>query len=299
MVEVRVPATSANMGAGFDTMGIALGMYNIIKVKEIDSGLKIVNLNSKEYIPDNETNLIYRSLVRAFDEVGYAKRGIKIVQNSRIPVTRGLGSSSACIVGGLLAGNAISGHKLPYEKILELAVEMEGHPDNAVPAMYGGFCVSVWDGGKTYFRSFKLPSKFRYAVMIPDFFVATKKSRGLLPENVTLADAAHNISRAVWLASSLASGNFDNIRLGVDDRLHQPYRKNYIDGMDEIFEETYKHGAKATFLSGSGPTILSVIDGEFHNFKESMAAYFKEREHRWKCRIIEIDNVGSVVKTVY
>ena len=299
MVEVKVPATSANMGAGFDTMGIALGMYNIIKVKEIESGLKIVNLNSREFIPVNETNLIYRAVVRAFDEVGYSKRGIKIVQNSHIPVTRGLGSSSACIVGGLLAGNAISGHKLTYDRILELAVVMEGHPDNAVPAMYGGFCVSARDLGKTYFRSFKLPSKFRYAVMIPDFFVATKKSRGLLPEKVSIGDTAHNISRAVWLASSLASGKFDNLRLGVDDRIHQPYRKQYVDGMEEIFEKTYENGSKATFLSGSGPTILSVLEGNFHEFKEAMNCYFIEREHKWKCKIIEIDNVGSVVKTMH
>lgn len=294
--EVRVPATSANMGAGFDTMGIALALYNTIKVTETDGGLKIINQNSFEYIPVNETNLIYRSIERAFDEVGYRKRGLEIVQNSRIPMTRGLGSSSACIVGGLLAGNAISGHKLPYSRLLELATEIEGHPDNVVPAFYGGFCISVRDGGRVLHRSFKLSGKIRYAIMVPDFFVATKKSRGVLPEKVGFADAAHNVSRAVWLAASLAGGKLDNLKPGVDDRLHQPYRKSYIGGMDEIFDATYRCGSKATFLSGSGPTILSMLEEKPVEFKRNMNEFFKERAHKWSCRIIEIDNVGAVVK---
>jgi len=296
MVEIRVPATSANMGAGFDTMGIALGLYNFIKVQEIDSGLEITNLNSREYIPTNENNLIYRAVCRVFDEVGYVKKGIKIIQDSSIPVTRGLGSSSACIIGGLLGGNVLSGRKLSYDRILELAVEMEGHPDNVVPALYGGFCVSVRDSEKTHFKSFKLSPELKYAIMVPDFFVPTKKSRGLLPKEVAFEDAVHNIQRAVWFATGLASGNFEALKLGVDDKLHQPYRKNYVDGMDEIFEKTYELGAKATFLSGSGPTILSVLDNDFFEFKASMQAFFKESNHKWKCRIIKIDNVGAVVK---
>lgn len=298
MVEVRVPATSANMGAGFDTLGIALGIYNIIKVEEIDSGLKIINKREKEFIPVNENNLIYKSLMRVFNEVGYKKRGISIVQESNIPVTRGLGSSSACIVGGLLAGNVLSGRKLSYERMLELAVEMEGHPDNAVPAMYGGFCISACDGGKIFKRSFKMPSNIRYAVMIPDYFVATKKSRGLLPEEIPLKNASHNISRAVWLAANLAIGNFEDLRIGVEDKIHQPYRKNYVDSMEEIFAESYENGSKATFLSGSGPTILSILDKNFYKFKNSMENYFQRCGGRWKCRIVEVDNVGAIVREI-
>lgn len=295
--EVRVPATSANMGAGFDTMGIALALYNTIRVRETDSGLKIINLNSSEYIPVNDSNLIYRSIMKVFDKNGYKCKGLEIIQNSRIPMTRGLGSSSACIVGGVLAGNAISGHKLSISELLELAVEIEGHPDNIVPAFFGGFCVSVNDTKKTFYKSFKLSSKIRYAVMVPNFFVTTKKSRSILPEKVDFSDAVHNISRAVWFASSLASGNTENLKLGVDDKLHQPYRKNYINGMDEIFEATYKYGSKATFLSGSGPTILSFLDDGFSKFKTDMNSFFKNRSHKWQCRILEIDNVGAVVKS--
>lgn len=299
MVEVRVPATSANMGAGFDTMGIALNLYNNIQASEMESGLRIVNRNSRVFIPVNESNLIYRAIMRSFDEVGYQKKGLRIVQNSRIPVTRGLGSSSACVIGGLLAGNALSGRKLTYERILELAVEFEGHPDNAAPALYGGFCVSVCDGGKVYCQSFKPSPKLKYAVMVPNFFVATKKSRGLLPEQVPFRDATHNISRAAWLVASFASGQFEHLRLGVDDKIHQPYRKESIDGLEDIFQTAYKNGAMAAFLSGSGPTVLSVLDRNFDEFKDKMNAFFREREHKWECMLIEIDNVGAVVKCVH
>ncbi len=298
MVEVIVPATSANMGAGFDTMGIALAKYNTIRVEEIEKGLWIVNEN-KEYIPKNENNLIFRAINRVFEKTGYEKKGIKITQNSDIPMTRGLGSSSACIIGGLLAANIISGRKLSYQELLEIAVDIEGHPDNVVPALFGGFCVSVRDNGKTYYKSIKLPPSLKYAVMTPDFIVATRKSRKILPEKVPLKDAVHNISRASWLSVCLATGDFDNLRLGVEDLIHQPYRKGYIEDMEKIFDTTYKNGAKATFLSGSGPTILSIIDKNISDsFKSAMTEVFETGENKWTVDVVGIDNVGAIVKNV-
>ncbi len=297
MVEVKVPATSANMGAGFDSMGIALNLYNIISVREIDKGLKIINRNSREFIPANENNLIYKSMMRVFDEVGYLKKGLEITQKSDIPMTRGLGSSSACIIGGLLAANNISGNKLSRNELIGLATEIEGHPDNVVPAMFGGFCISVRSEDSVDFKSFKISPKLKYAVMVPDYFVVTKKSRSILPETVSVSDAVFNISRAAWLSACLVSGKFDSLKIGVQDRLHQPYRKNYVDGMEEIFEKSYELGAKATFLSGSGPTIISVLDHDFYIFNDKMTQFLKTCEHKRQCKIVEIDNVGAVVKT--
>lgn len=298
MVEVRVPATSANMGAGFDTMGIALNMYNVIGVRETDKGLKITNKNSGEYIPVNESNLIYKAVTRVFDEVGYIKKGLEITQKSDIPMTRGLGSSSACIIGGLLAGNAISGNKLDRHKLLQLAVEIEGHPDNVVPAMYGGFCISVMQNGEADYQSFKISPKLKYAVMIPDYFAATKKSRESLPTKFSAEDAVFNISRAAWFSASLISGRFDALKIGVQDKMHQPYRESYVEGMTDIFKKSYELGAKATFLSGSGPTIIAVIDHDFDIFRRNMESFFKNSGHKRQCKIVEIDNVGAVVKTV-
>lgn len=297
MIRVRVPATSANMGAGFDTLGIALGLYNYISVEETAQGVQIINKNAGGYIPDGENNLIYRAMQRVFREVGHARQGLKIIQNSQIPMTRGLGSSSACIIGGMLAANVLSGRKLEYADILDLAVEMEGHPDNAAPALYGGFCISAVTGGKTACKSIKVDSKMKYAVMVPDFFVATKKSRGTLPQRVPIKDAAFNISHAALFTAAMMTGDIGLLRTGVMDRLHQQYRKAYIEDMDTIFEKSYEFGAKATYLSGSGPTILSILDGGYQEFSNKMRQFFAGSAQAWSCRILPVDNIGAVVKS--
>lgn len=295
MVYVRVPATSANMGAGFDTLGIALNLYSRLEVEETDGGLEIITVKNAGNVQSDKSNLVYRAMDCIFRETGYTPRGIKIKQDSDIPMTRGLGSSSACIVGGMLAANVLSGRKLSYREIMNLAAVMEGHPDNAGPAMYGGFCVSLTEGNETYVKSIKLPERLSFAVMIPDFFVATKKSRGALPESVGLKDAAFNIARASMLQAALTSGDYDLLRLGVEDKLHQPYRKSYVDGFDEIFEHTYELGSKATYLSGSGPTIMAMLTDGTEKFKKGMESFFEANSHQWKCMLLECDNVGSVV----
>lgn len=297
MIEVRVPATSANMGAGFDTLGIALCLYNVIRVWETEKDLQIVTHHPGGYVSSGEDNLIYKAMHRLFQAAGYRPGGLRIEQKSQIPMTRGLGSSSACIIGGMLAANVLAGRPFTYREILNFAAEMEGHPDNVAPALFGGFCVSAMENGVTACQSFKLEQRLKFAVMIPDFFVATKKSRGALPETVPFRDAVFNISHAAALVAALAAGNIDAIAVGVRDRLHQQYRKNYIDGMDKIFDQSYVLGAKGTYLSGSGPTILSIL-------REQDAVWFSAEMNRflggfsepWKCRILSIDNVGAVLK---
>lgn len=296
MIGVKVPATSANMGAGFDTLGIAFNLYSRLEIEERESGLEIITVNGQN-VADDKTNLVYRAMEKVFDEAGYRPRGLYIKQDSDIPMTRGLGSSSGCIIGGMLGANVICGHAFSYAEILNFAAMMEGHPDNVGPALYGGFCVSVMDGENTYIKSTKLPNKLRFAVMIPDFFVATKKSRGVLPELVERTDAVHNISRSLLFQAALSNGDYDLLKCGVDDKLHQPYRKNYIDGFDEIFAKTYELGSKATYLSGSGPTIVSILTDKGNVFKEEMMKFFADNSHSWKCLILECDNVGAVVRT--
>ncbi len=295
MIRVRVPASSANMGAGFDTLGIALNLYSILELEETDGGLEIITKGHNNVVHNDKMNLVYRAMDIVFKEVGYTPSGLKIVQDSKIPMTRGLGSSSACIIGGMLGANVISGRQLKYNEILDLATNMEGHPDNVAPAMYGGLCVSARIDGKTVVNSTKLLHNIKFAVMVPDFFVATRKSRGVLPESVAFSDAVGNISSALMFYSALVKGDMDSLRYGVGDRLHQPYRKHYIDGFDDIFEMTYECGSYATYLSGSGPTIMSLIDGDDHTFKGKMERFFSDNAHKWRCMILECDNVGSVV----
>ncbi len=295
MVYVRVPATSANMGSGFDSLGIALGIYNTLKISEIESGIVVYN-NSKEYIPIGEKNLVYRAICRVFDEVGYEKKGIKIIQNSDIPVTRGLGSSSACIIGGMLAANVFSGRKLSYGEILNLAAEFEGHPDNVTPALFGGFCVAATENGKTIYTSNKLDPKLKAAIMVPDFFLSTKVSRGALPNDVPLKDASYNISRASLLTSALINGKYDDLKYAVGDKLHQDIRKENVPHFDEIMQKSYELGAKATYLSGSGPTIVSLVSENYEDFENNMSEFLKTLDSKFSIKICSIDNVGAILK---
>ena len=296
MIRIKVPATSANMGAGFDCMGIALSLYNIIEITKTEGGLEIIDENLK--IPLNEKNLTFRAMNEVFSRVGFEPSGLKIVQKSQIPMTRGLGSSSACIIGGMVGANILSGRKLSYPEILDMAAKMEGHPDNVTPALYGGMCVSAMDNGKTVFKSIKLEPGYRFAAIIPDYFVATRKSRGVVPEMFSKEDAVFNISRAALLVAAFSTGDSSLLKTAVDDRMHQSYRSAYIDGMDEIFEKTYMAGSKATYLSGSGPTIISVIDDKTKDFKVKMEEFFKESGHKWRCKVLTVDNVGTVVQHI-
>lgn len=298
IIKLRVPASSANMGPGFDTLGVALALYNRMSIEEIPEGLEVINHNTRSFIPRDTNNLIYRAMLELFRVVGYEPKGYRIEQNSSIPMTRGLGSSAACIVGGMLAANIISGRQLSYADIIHLASKTEGHPDNVAPALYGGFCVSLTENNKTIVKSTKLQGHIKFAVIIPDYFVATKKSRSVLPSQVDFADAVYNISHASMLQAALISGDMEALRLSVGDRLHQRYRKSYIDGMEDIFEKTYSLGSKATYLSGSGPTILSILDSDYDKFRSGMQSYFTENELEWKCMILSVDNVGAVVSTL-
>lgn len=298
MIKLKVPASSANMGAGFDTLGVALGLYNRITVEEIPEGLEIINKNANSFIPRDGNNLIYRAMMYLFEHTGYAPKGYRITQNSKIPMTRGLGSSSACIIGGMLAANIISGRTLSYNEIIHLASKMEGHPDNVGPALYGGFCVSLTDGDTTIIKSTKIKNNIKFAVIIPDFFVATKKSRGVLPSKVDFRDAVYNISHASMMQAAMISGDMSSLKIAARDKMHQQYRKSYVDGMEDIFEKTYSLGSKATYLSGSGPTVLSVLDGDYDRFYRGMREYFENNSLRWKCMILPIDNVGAVVSEV-
>ena len=298
LVSARVPATSANMGAGFDTLGIALSLYNTVSVKETESGLFIENKRPGEFTPKGENNLIYRSVKRVFDEVGYKQKGLWISQDSEIPMTRGLGSSSACIIGGMLSANVISGRHLSYSDILDLAADMEGHPDNVAPALYGGFCAAVKSGGHTLVKSVKIEKPARFYAMIPDFFVSTKKSRVALPDTVSHKDAAYNAGHAALFSLSMATGEFEKLRVTVKDKLHQPYRAQYIDNMENIFREAYKNGAYAVWLSGSGPTIIAMCDRENQEFSKNMDAYFNSIGEKRSLKRLSIDNVGAIVKVI-
>ena len=292
MVSIKVPATSANMGPGFDCLGIALDLYNHYEIEETASGLEIIGC---EECYSNETNLIYISMQKCFEILNYQPKGLKININSSIPISRGLGSSAACIVSGVAAANELAGGKLSKAQLLEIANSIEGHPDNVTPALLGGMMIAVQDKGKVYYENVKIADNLRFCAMIPDFTLSTSEARAALPNNLTYSDAIFNISRATLLVTALANGSYDLIKYACEDSLHQPYRSKLIPGYDEIVQKSKELDCLGVFLSGAGPTIMAIIKSEDKSFTSDMQSFVDTLNNKWIIKELNIDDRGIII----
>lgn len=296
MVKVRVPATSANIGPGFDSMGLALGLYNYVTAEETDQGLKIDILDdSRKFLANDERNLVYTSMKAVFDKVGYQPKGIHLTLENNVMVTRGLGSSSAGIVSGLVAANEMTGNQLSADTLLYMAADIEGHSDNVTPALLGGFTVNVKQNNRIQYVRTEIKDDLRFATLVPDFFLQTKKARSVLPRSVSMRDAVYNTGRSALLAASIMSGKYENIRAAVGDKLHQRYRKRLIPRMDELFRCCYANGALGVYLSGAGPTIVAIVHRDNQTFEEAMNEVLSQRMRNWKLYMLKADNRGAIV----
>lgn len=297
MIRVRVPATSANMGPGFDCLGIALNMYNRFYVEEVESGLYI---DGCEDSFRNENNLTYVAMQKCFEKIGYAykTKGLKISLKSDIPVSRGLGSSASCIVGGVLAANEIAKGNLSKKEILEIASEIEGHPDNITPAVLGGMTVSIKEGNQVYYEKVNLPGNLKFCAIIPDFKIATKDSRARLPDKIPHKDGVYNIGRVSLLIAALSNGNFDLLKYACSDRLHEMYRGSLIGNYNEIVDECKRLNSLCVFLSGAGPTIMAVLREEDRFFTERMKFYLSKLENKWEIKELKPDLDGAYIENV-
>ena len=296
MVKVRVPATSANIGPGFDSMGLALGLYNYVTAEETDGGLVIDILDeTSAFLAKDERNLVYQSMKAVFDKVGYQPKGLHLTMENNIMVTRGLGSSSAGIVSGLVAANEICGKPLSTETILYMASEIEGHSDNVTPALLGGFTVNVKNNNKIQYVRSKIGDELKFAAFVPDFYLQTKKARAVLPRSVSMRDAVYNTGHSALLAASIISGKYENIRAAVGDKLHQRYRKGLIPKMDDLFRYCYSNDALGVYLSGAGPTIVAIVHKDNQTFEEEMKKIISQKMRNWKLYMLEADNCGAVI----
>ena len=294
-VKVRVPGSSANMGPGFDSLGLALTIYNYIEAEETDGGLEIeiLDAETKEFLPTDEKNLVYKSMKYLFEKAGYTPKGLKLVLKSEVPVTRGLGSSSACIVGGLVCANELSGRKFSRREIMAMATAIEGHSDNVCAACVGGFTVSVYNKEEIFYYSHKLPKDLKFLVLIPDYAVTTQKARNTLPGYYPRREVSFNISHASLMVASMVSGNYENLLCAIDDKVHEPYRKVFIDGYQKIYNKLKSYGALGTYISGSGPTLVSIVeadDAEF--FLEDISEYMQKAYPTWTLKLLDVDNEG-------
>ena len=217
MITVRVPATSANMGPGFDSIGIALNLYNTFYMEESDS--IEISATHGEHVPSDDSNLIYQCAKRVYDICGKPMPGLKLIEDCDIPQTRGLGSSSACTVAGLIGANALLGNPLHQENIIDLAAAIEGHPDNSTPAILGGFCTSLLEYGKVWSVRVPIADKLDFVAFIPNFELSTEKARQAIPRTIPHKDAVFNLSRAALLTGSLVTGDLHNLMVAAGDRV--------------------------------------------------------------------------------
>ena len=294
MIKVKVPATTANMGPGFDSIGMALQIYNIVYAEEIAAGLEIIVQEGSQDIPKDETNLIYQTILKFYQIINKQVPGIRLIQQDYIPHTRGLGSSAACIVAGLHIANAMSHSFFSKEELVQIAAQIEGHPDNTTPAILGGMTIGAMDDQDMKYVKIRVAENIHFAVMIPDFILSTELARKVLPKDISLQDAVFNSSRAALLAASMITGDVDNLPMAMGDRFHEPYRKHLIPNMEEIMVQSCNHGAKGVFLSGAGPTLIAVIKNVVA-FRREMVEYFATLEDKWQVQMIQADQNGAQV----
>ena len=296
MLSVRVPATSANIGAGFDTFGAAFSFYNTFEFDETENGKLTIRGVGKKY--QDKNNLVYQAMQKVFREVGYKPRGIYIHEHTDIPVGRGLGSSATCIVAGLVGANILAGSPLSMDRLFELAVKMEGHPDNVAPAFFGGLVASVMTPHKTFYIKEDISPQFSFFACFPDFKLPTVKARAALPKSVPYQDAVYNIGRANMTFLALSRGLPELIGVAVNDKLHEPYRKGLIPHYKEVTHTARRMGALNSYLSGAGPTIMLIAEAKNTAFPDKMGRWMAKNLPEWDFRRLKQTDYGVAVKEV-
>ncbi len=287
-VTVRVPATSANLGSAFDTAGIAFQLYNTFSFEEAAA----LSFEGFEERFCNEENLAFEAYRKACEilDVPY---GVKITQcGIDVPVSRGLGSSATLIVAGVVAANELHGKKLSDRELLAICTEMEGHPDNVAPALFGGLCISCMENGVPYSVSHSVSDKLFFTAISPNFEVKTADARAVLPKEISRHDAVYNLSRAALLPHALISGDAELLRAVTKDKLHEPYRKPLFRNIDEVEKTAYEAGAVSFIISGAGSTCLCISKNPLAEVLNPMLALL---ENNWTARALLVDTNGALI----
>lgn len=291
-VHVTVPATTANLGPGFDALGLALNLWNEADffATEDNKITLTVSGEGNGKLPLNADNAVAEAALQIYDLTGKHCTGLHIDCLNRVPLGSGMGSSSAAMLAGMLGANALLGNPLTNEQILKLAIETEGHPDNVAPAMLGGLVASIVHENRVF--SMRLPAKANHGsihatVVLPDFDFPTKQARAILPKQVERKDAIFNISRAVLVTEALRTGNLELLGIAMKDSLHQPYRLPLIPGAIAALEAGKKAGASAVALSGAGPGLIAFSSKTEAGIGAAMKRAFESAE--LSARIFELE----------
>lgn len=296
-VSIRVPATSANCGSGFDTLGLACTLYNEVTYEITSSrGFQLeVTGEGAEYLKPCGRNLAFASFLRVWNEVTARERiGLKVTMHNRIPMSRGLGSSSSAIVAGIYAGNILSGNRFNDDELLGFATEIEGHPDNVAPALLGGFTISYMDGRKAHSLRVEPAKPLKFIAVVPERRLPTVLARQAIPKTVSHHDAVFNTSRASLLVGALLSGEYQYLASGLEDKLHQPYRAHLIPGLDDVFEAARNAGAYNAIISGAGSTVMAYADvkADHERIARAMQDAFLKNNEPCAYHILDLDLDG-------
>lgn len=287
MIRVKVPATSANLGVGFDCMGLALDWQGVFTFR-FDGPEFMISGCPKAY--QNKDNLVFHAFARTLMALGKRVPVVQIHIDTPIPVARGLGSSASCIVAGVLGAVAYSGQKLPLQELLRLATLLEHHPDNVAPALYGSLCASFMENGLPYTAQFAVHEKFRFVTIIPDYEVRTEDARRILPSDMSYADAIYQMGRCATLGKALESGDEEMVRHACIDRMQEPYRSRLIPEYDEVKRLCMDLGALAFVISGSGSTMLAVCTADTGG---KLCRQLSERFRSWQVQELKAAAEGG------
>ena len=290
MIKIRVPATTANIGPGFDSLGLAFKLYSYFSFEEIPNGIEIIGCD-EEY--KNEENLVYVSFMKTLEKLNASVTGIRITIESNIPVSRGLGSSASCIIGGVMGANEISKSGLSKMEIFNISNEIEGHPDNISPGIFGGLTASLVNDNVPYFTKYEINKELSFCALIPDFKLSTQDARKVLPNIVLYTQAVHNVSRTAVLLKSLENGDVNLIKIALEDKLHEPYRKSLIQEYDKVKKICKENKVLGFFISGAGPTLMGIINDDLNEdkLKEEMS----KLKNNWTVKKLEVDFHGALV----
>ena len=288
-VTVRVPATTANLACGFDTLGCALTLYNTLRFTLSDS----LRFSGCDEEFQNEDNLAWQAFRAVYEHIGSPAPAVRIDISAEIPVSRGLGSSAAMLAAGAVAANVLSGAGLSRAELLAVVTPIEGHPDNLAPALFGGLTASMYVGGKAYSSAFPVCPELHFVVLSPDYPLSTHAARAALPISVSFKDATYELPRLALLPKALESGDEEMISLCLSDKLHQPYRSPLIPGLEDVREAAEKLGCHSFCISGAGPSLLCISRDV--SFAARLAEAVRVLPHNWFVRDLRVDPDGADV----
>jgi len=298
---VRVPATTSNLGPGFDTLGVALKLYNTVRVERTNSNTIYIRNEQVTKSAGDEARMPTETVEAFADATGNQVTGLDITVSGDVPISRGLGSSVTVRLGIVAALNALYSksvrlRRLDTDEVLALVASLEGHPDNTAPALYGGFVATGRIQGVIRHAKFRVPSSLKFVATIPKFEIRTEHARKVLPEKVPLPDAVANITRTALITAAFAQGKYETLTGLFEDRLHQPFRKKLISPLDDVIQAGVEAGAIGGWLSGSGSTIMCLTRRDPKKVGHDMRHAFSSWDVDSKSLILEADNVGLTMK---